>query len=105
MVDETTPKPTRRTGSSGRSRRPGVREPIEIRVNGQVMTVNGSATVAAALLNLGVDCFRRSASGDPRGPVCGMGTCFECRGTVDGVPHRRLCLEPCRPGMDVVVDE
>ncbi len=80
-------------------------DPIEIRVNGQAVRVDAAATVAAALLNLGFDVFRRSVGGEPRGPLCGMGTCFECRGTVDGVPHRRLCLEPCRPGMDVVVDE
>ena len=29
-----------------------------------------------------------------------MGTCFECRVTIDGEPHRRACLEPVREGMD-----
>jgi NADPH-dependent 2,4-dienoyl-CoA reductase/sulfur reductase-like enzyme len=32
-----------------------------------------------------------------------MGTCFECRVTIDGEPHRRACLEPIREGMDVLV--
>jgi sarcosine oxidase subunit alpha len=31
-----------------------------------------------------------------------MGTCFECRVTVDGVAQRRACLEPVRSGMTVV---
>jgi sarcosine oxidase subunit alpha len=30
-----------------------------------------------------------------------MGTCHECRVTVDGVPHRRACLEIVREGMEV----
>ncbi len=42
--------------------------------------------------------LRRSATGEPRGPLCGMGTCFECRVTIDGVPHRRSCAEIVRDG-------
>jgi NADPH-dependent 2,4-dienoyl-CoA reductase/sulfur reductase-like enzyme len=30
-----------------------------------------------------------------------MGTCFECRVTIDGEPHRRACLETVREGMHV----
>jgi sarcosine oxidase subunit alpha len=30
-----------------------------------------------------------------------MGICFECRVTIDGAPHRRACLTPCRDGMEV----
>jgi sarcosine oxidase subunit alpha len=79
-------------------------DPIEIRVDGRSVLVDEGTTVAAALLTLGTDRFRRSVSGEPRGPLCGMGVCFECRATVDGVAHRRLCLEPCRPGMEIALD-
>jgi NADPH-dependent 2,4-dienoyl-CoA reductase/sulfur reductase-like enzyme len=30
-----------------------------------------------------------------------MGTCFECRVTIDGEPHHRACLETVREGMEV----
>jgi hypothetical protein len=30
-----------------------------------------------------------------------MGICFECRVTIDGVPHRRACMEACAPEMRV----
>jgi NADPH-dependent 2,4-dienoyl-CoA reductase/sulfur reductase-like enzyme len=30
-----------------------------------------------------------------------MGICFECRVTVDGVPHQRACILPCAQGMVV----
>jgi hypothetical protein len=44
-------------------------------------------------------------SGRPRGPVCGMGICFECRVTIDGAPGRRACLERVSPGMRVMTRE
>ena len=65
------------------------------------MTVPAGVTVAAALLDLGIRAFRRSVSDEPRGPLCGMGTCYECRVTIDGVAHRRACLVPVAEGMRV----
>ncbi len=58
-------------------------------------------TLAAALLGAGVLRFRSSVDGAPRAPLCGMGTCFECRVTVDGEPHRRACLVEVAAGMRV----
>lgn len=75
---------------------------VQIRVDGEPAEVPANVTLAAALLNLGRQAFRRSVRGEPRGPVCGMGVCFECRVEVDGVPHRRACMEPVREGMDVI---
>jgi sarcosine oxidase subunit alpha len=57
--------------------------------------------VAAAVVMAGEPC-RFSVSGEPRGPLCGMGICMECRATVNGVPHRRTCQMTCAPGMEVV---
>jgi predicted molibdopterin-dependent oxidoreductase YjgC len=76
-------------------------EPVAILVDGRPLAVPAGTTVAVALLNHGVVRFRTSAAGEPRGPLCAMGTCFECRVTIDGVPHRRACLEPCAPGMAI----
>lgn len=73
----------------------------EIEVDGTRVRVAHDATVAAALLSLGRFSFRTALSGAPRAPLCGMGTCQECRVTIDGVPHRRACLEPVRAGMRV----
>ena len=74
---------------------------VEIVADGHRATVSSGLTVAAALLNLGVTAFRVSATGAPRGPLCGMGTCYECRVTIDGVPHRRACLTLVAAGMRV----
>ena len=71
-----------------------------VRVNGVPVTVTSGTTVAAAILMAGVN-IRRSVTGEPRGPLCGMGICFECRATIDGVPHLRTCQVFCAQGMEV----
>ena len=77
---------------------------VSVVVNGVSVTMPAGSMVSAAILKLGVYAFRRSASGEPRGPLCGMGICFECRVTIDGVRHCRSCQTVCREGMDVRTD-
>jgi len=74
---------------------------VSILVDGRLLEVPEGVTVAAALLNAGEDAFRDSVTGTPRGPLCGMGICFECRVTIDGVTAQRACLERVAPGMRV----
>ncbi len=74
---------------------------VTITVNGVPHPVAADITLAAALLNIGVTAFRRDLDGLARGPVCGMGTCFECRVVVDGIANVRACLAPVRDGMSI----
>jgi sarcosine oxidase subunit alpha len=74
---------------------------VTIVVDGRSMTVPAGVSIAAALLDLGITAFRRSVSGELRGPLCGMGTCYECRVTVDGDAHRRACLVPVAEGIRI----
>ena len=78
---------------------------MKITVNGKPVEVPNGTMVSAAVTRAGVTTFRRSVTGEPRGPLCGMGICFECRVTVDGRPHVRSCQLLCRPGMEVRTDE
>jgi sarcosine oxidase subunit alpha len=78
-----------------------VGETVEIVVDGRRTPAAAGASVAAALLGLGVRAFRTSVRGEPRAPLCGMGICLECRVTIDGVAHRRACLVPVAAGMRV----
>jgi sarcosine oxidase subunit alpha len=73
---------------------------VVIRVDGRSLRVEAGITVAAALENARLG-FRRSVTGEVRGPVCGMGICHECRVTIDGVEHRRACLVVVEPTMEV----
>jgi D-hydroxyproline dehydrogenase subunit gamma len=74
---------------------------ISIIVNGTPIQTTRGMTIAAALLAAGMPC-RLSVTGEPRAPLCGMGICFECAATVDGVPLTRTCQTVCRPGMEIV---
>ena len=59
-------------------------------------------TVAAAILNFVDVAVHTSVGGEPRGPLCGIGICFECVVTIDGEPQRRSCTMPAEDGMEVV---
>lgn len=74
---------------------------IEIIVDGERHQVQEGLPLAAALLRVGIMGFRTSVQGEPRAPLCGMGTCFECRVTIGGRRHQRSCLIPCVAGLIV----
>ncbi len=79
-------------------------EVILLKVDGEEVRVSEGSVVAAAIALAGAVRFRRSVGGTPRGPLCGMGICFECRVTIDGDPHARSCQILCRQGMEVRTD-
>jgi sarcosine oxidase subunit alpha len=73
---------------------------VSLTVNGASISVLSGTTVAVAIALAGQPC-RTSVTGEPRGPLCGMGICFECRVTINGIPHCRSCQRPCEQGMEV----
>ncbi|GGJ29694.1 (2Fe-2S)-binding protein [Deinococcus roseus] len=75
----------------------------EIQVNGQPLNVKAGISVLAALQNQGIWTTRTSVSGEPRGALCGMGVCFECRLQVDG-KIQKACQLMVQQGMKVVLD-
>ena len=79
-------------------------ETVTLVVDGVAVEMPAGSMVSAAILKTGVYSFRRSVTGEPRGPLCGMGICFECRVTIDGEEHCRSCQTVCRNGMDVRTD-
>jgi D-hydroxyproline dehydrogenase subunit gamma len=80
-------------------------EVLKVSVNGKSLAVPRGSTVAAAILRAGSNAFRRSVRGEHRGPLCGMGICFECRVMVNGVPHIKSCQLLCSAGMEIATDE
>jgi len=79
-------------------------ETVSLTVNGTPVTMPEGSMVAAAVLKAGFTSFRRSVSGEMRGPLCGMGVCFECRVTINGETHARSCQTLCASGMEVRTD-
>ena len=76
---------------------------IHLQINGADVSVPEGVTVAVAMVIAGASC-RVSVAGEPRGPLCGMGICFECRVSINGHAHYRSCQIICEPGMDVRTD-
>ncbi|HEX3121090.1 MAG TPA: 2Fe-2S iron-sulfur cluster-binding protein [Candidatus Acidoferrum sp.] len=77
---------------------------ITVRVNQRPVRIVNGASVAVAVLAAQSAC-RISVTGENRAPLCGMGTCFECRVTIDGKAHQRGCQITCIEGMEIRCDE
>lgn len=66
----------------------------------QIPAVRGES-VAAAMTAAGYLRLRTDRNGKPRGLLCGMGSCFECRVSINGKPATRACLTPVELQMTV----
>ncbi len=73
---------------------------LTVTVNGAPVVVPSGATVAVAVV-LAEQACRVSVTGEPRGPLCGMGICFECRVAIGGNLHVRSCQTLCEQGMEI----
>ncbi len=80
-------------------------EQIRLSINGKPVAVQPGTVVAVAIAQSGATRLRRSVTGEPRGPLCGMGICMECRVTINGLAHCRSCYILCEDGMEVRTDD
>ena len=74
---------------------------FSIVVDGHAITARPGESVAASLTAARVLRLRTSERGGERGMYCGMGACFECLVTIDGVPGQRACLTKVRASMRI----
>ncbi len=75
---------------------------ISIDVDGRRIAALDGQLLTSVLVGAGRWIFRTHlVSGEPRGPFCGMGSCFECELTVDGRRGVRACLVRVHDGMTV----
>jgi len=73
---------------------------------GSVVPAQPGQSVGAALVAAGILDWRTTRQGGrPRGLFCGIGVCFDCLITVDGMPDQRACLVPAGDGMELGDDE
>lgn len=78
------------------------RPAIHIRVNGRSIEATPGETVLAALTAAGFKVLKKSnVRGEARGPFCGMGVCFECLVTINGVPKQRSCMTEVEDNMAI----
>jgi sarcosine oxidase subunit alpha len=77
-------------------------QPVKINVDGKSIDAYEGETIAAALLAAGIPIFHLSQKHkEPRSLYCGMGVCYECLVTVDGVHAIRACMTQVVEGMQV----
>ncbi|WP_327321245.1 (2Fe-2S)-binding protein [Streptomyces sp. NBC_01210] len=80
--------------------------PFEIFLDGRPLTALPGQSVAAALWSAGILAWRTTRhGGSPRGAFCGVGACFDCLATINGLPGQRACLVPARPGDLITTQE
>jgi predicted molibdopterin-dependent oxidoreductase YjgC len=62
-------------------------------------------TLGGALMAAGIVSWRSTRREEkPRGLFCGIGVCFDCLITVDGVPNQRACLTVAGADMEVTTN-
>ncbi|MEC9475792.1 MAG: FAD-dependent oxidoreductase [Planctomycetota bacterium] len=76
-------------------------EKISIRIDGTTLEVDSGTQLAAALMGQGIFALRASPAGEDRGVLCAIGSCHECRATVDGHRGVRTCLVTVQDGMKI----
>ncbi|MCP4356963.1 MAG: (2Fe-2S)-binding protein [Chloroflexi bacterium] len=74
-------------------------DPFTVFVNGEAVEAYTGETVAAVLLSSRRRVFRKTLKSEsPRGFFCGMGICYDCLVTVDGVTNIRSCMRTVSEG-------
>lgn len=77
-------------------------KPIQILANNRPIDTFEGETVAVALLAAGISPFRLSPKNkEPRSLYCGMGICYECLVTINGVHAQRACMTLVEEGMQI----
>lgn len=78
---------------------------VTVFINGNPVRVSRGTLVTSAVLENGSLVHRISLNGEKRGPLCGMGICFECSVSINQVAHIRACQTLCEEGMRIRTDE
>ena len=78
---------------------------ITIKINGKETSACQGDTVLASLVACGHKILKKSRKlNENRGPLCGMGVCYECRISINGDPNQRACMAEVEDGMVILTD-
>lgn len=70
-----------------------------VTVNGEQVRACAGESVLGLLFALGEKTISKSNHGRLAGAYCGMGICFACTVSIDGVENQRACQRIVREGM------
>ena len=75
---------------------------IQVLLNGRTIDAIEGQSVGALLLEQDERITRTTRfNGKPRGMFCGIGICFDCLITINGVTNQRACLTSVEDGMSI----
>lgn len=70
--------------------------------DGEKIPFESGDSVAAALLRSGKKIFRTTRfSGEPRSIFCGIGHCYDCLVSINGVINQRACIAKAESSLTV----
>lgn len=79
---------------------------VTISVNGRICEACEGESLHGVLFAEGYTTLRKTMkTGLPRGIFCGMGVCYECLVTINGIPNQRACMTRVEEGMEIFVGE
>ncbi|NBO08908.1 MAG: (2Fe-2S)-binding protein [Actinobacteria bacterium] len=77
---------------------------MRIYLNGVEVEATENESVGTFLLKRRQQVLRKTRFNDqPRGMFCGIGVCFDCIVTIDGIANQRACITQLRDGMRIEV--
>jgi sarcosine oxidase subunit alpha len=83
-----------------------MKKKIKIKINGKETIAYRCDTVLASLVASGHKALKKSRKlHENRGPLCGMGICYECQVNINGVPNQRACITEVKHKMIILIDE
>ena len=74
---------------------------VEFSFNTKPVKAVQGQSIASALVSAGILAQRVGRNQSEHGHYCGMGTCYECLVTIDGVSGQRSCITPVRSGISI----
>ena len=74
---------------------------VEFSFNTKSVKAVQGQSIASALISAGILAQRVGRNQSEHGHYCGMGTCYECLVTIDGVSGQRSCMTPVRNGVSI----
>lgn len=77
---------------------------MRIYLNGVEVEATENESVGTFLLKRRQQVLRKTRfNNQPRGMFCGIGVCFDCIVTIDGIANQRACITQLRNGMRIEV--
>ena len=99
--DKLTPARSRAGQPEDRARKIFDAAPVIFYFENEEVKARAGQSIAAALLANNIRTLRVDEAGNPKGMLCAIGYCFECRCVIDHEPDQRACMVEAKPGMRV----